>query len=94
MSLFDDLPGRGPKPARERPFARGACPHCSAERVGLALSNDGEHLSWMMHDLITHAGTKLPCGSTGLRVCDYPARKIEGYSAPVCPHDRARRWLE
>jgi hypothetical protein len=89
VSIFDGLEneGRQEKPKRERSLAFGACPHCSAEKVGLVRSPDGVHLVWKVHDFITHAGTRWPCSASGQRVCDHPARHIIGYDAPHCPHE-------
>ena len=89
MRIWNGPEGMGwlGKPKRERPVAKGACPECSNENVGLVRTSDAVHLVWQMHDLITHAGTHLPCASGGQCVCDHPARQIEGYVTPHCLHE-------
>ena len=87
-SIFDGLEGVGAREPvrRERTLAYGACPRCSAEKIGLVRSPDGVHLVWRVHNLTTHAGTSLPCQSSAQRLCDAPARHIVGYDIPYCLH--------
>jgi hypothetical protein len=87
-SLFDGLEGVGGQERQSTPrsVARGACPMCSAEKVGLIRSPDGVHLVWRMHNLVTFAGTRLPCGATAQHLCLAPARDIPGYDTPTCLH--------
>jgi len=89
MSIFDGLEGptRREPVRRQRSLAWGACPRCSAEKVGLIRTPDYRHFIWRDHNLRTHAGTSLPCRASGTYLCDQPARVIVGYDHPVCPHD-------
>ena len=90
MSIFDGLEGVGGRQpvVRERTSAYGACPRCSAEKVGLVRTPDGAHLVWKVHYLTTHAGTSLPCQVGAQYLCDLPARHIVGYDTPHCSHER------
>jgi hypothetical protein len=89
-SLFDGLEAVGSQEKQKtlKSIARGACPFCSAEAIGLVRSPDGLHLAWRMHNLVTHAGTRVPCQSTGQHLCDAPARPVPGVTAPACLHAR------
>lgn len=89
MSIFDGLEnvGRRQKVKPERTFAYGACPRCSAEKVGLVRTSNGAHLVWKVHYLTTHAGTSLLCQVSGQLLCDLPARHIIGYDVPYCSHE-------
>jgi hypothetical protein len=91
-SIFDGLEGVGAREPvrRERTLAYGACPHCSAEKVGLVRSPDSRHLVWRAHNLTTWARTSLPCQATAQRLCDAPARHIVGYDVPYCSHTKGR----
>lgn len=87
-SLFDGLEtGRNKdKQKRERPVARGACPLCSADSIGLSRSPDGRHLVWRMHDFVTFTGTHVPCQATAQHLCAFEARIVPGVPTPTCPH--------
>lgn len=95
LGIFDNLKGgRVQEPVkREKTFGHGACPTCSSEKVGLVRSSDGRHLVWRVHYLKTHAGTSLPCRTSAQYLCASPARHIEGYDTPLCPHNKKRILL-
>lgn len=60
---------RRPRPKLAKPRAWGHCPLCvSAPRHALVLQ--GIHLVWRPHDIVTMSGAKLPCGASGIRLCD------------------------
>lgn len=89
-SIFDNLQSGGREKVRSpKSVARGACPKCSNEKVGLLRSPDGQHLIWRQHNLVTHGGLRIPCWSTALHLCELPARDIPGLDTPVCPHPRS-----
>jgi hypothetical protein len=87
-SLFDGLEGVGSVEKQKSPVsvARGACPMCSAERIGLIRSPDGVHLVWRMHNLVTFHGTRVPCAATAQHLCVAPARALAGHDVPHCLH--------
>lgn len=93
LPLFPAAAGRPPKspqatqesPARPvRPLGHARCPRCSRARAAVITS--GSHVVWREHDLITYAGTRLPCPSSGVALCILPA-KLEPGAAPLgCSH--------
>lgn len=75
---------------RQRPLravAWGNCPTCSATRVGFA--RQAEHLVWKDHAVTTWSGARVPCRTSGVRLCDAPQAvppfRMEGGPA-LCPH--------
>ncbi len=91
-SLFDAEPlvgvGAREKPAAQRSVAQGNCPLCHADKTGLIRS--GVHLTWRIHSYATWGGAKVPCGASGVYVCQIPeAEPYHNESGPVrCGHDR------
>lgn len=71
-------------PARSVAF--GACPGCSANKVGLVWQ--GGHHAWRDHTYRTHGDIPIQCSAVGQRVCDFPGRDVwslTGLPTPACP---------
>jgi hypothetical protein len=65
-----------------RPFTFGSCPYCHNGKVGLVLL--GGHLVWREHTYRTWSGAPVQCATSGVRLCDVPARTQEYVDAPLC----------
>lgn len=91
VGLFDNLPTKPPKTrkdlvSRQASVDWGACPDCTAQKVGLVVQ--GSHVAWRDHSKRTLSGAPMQCRATGQRLCEAPARDISTFTGtppPKCP---------
>lgn len=89
VDIFAGLETRSKKVRKDlvttqKSVAFGACPDCSAFKVGLI--RQGAHLVWRDHSYRTHGGTSLQCRAVAVTLCSAPARSTTfSTEVPTCP---------
>lgn len=67
---------------------RGLCPGCNNDKK-TGLVRQGSHLVWRIHDRLIGSGARIPCHTSGIPVCEAPARPGDQVDhQPACSHVR------
>lgn len=88
LFVIDAKPAGRERLRRPRSVAQAFCPCCHREtakgdRKLTGLVRQGDHLVWRPHDIVTWAGTRIPCRASSVPACQTDGTHVR------CPHEGA-----